>query len=140
MLTFILSSFIALVRALEIPYVVSQCSFRPVGRVVKGGVVSVHSYFPDWIADPCVGLSRVIHRLTKDVQGLDSGPIQHIGLSALAIHWTQTCPLFPWCTITWQGFMFILVLVLKFRKWWWWWCWWWLCCLGGLACRGGILR
>ena len=86
MFTFILSSFITLVRALEVPDVISQGSLRPVGWVIESSVVSVHPDLPDRITYPCVGLSRILNRLTKDIQGLHSGPIYHIGLSALTIH------------------------------------------------------
>ena len=97
--TFFLSSLIALIRALEVPNIVSKCSFRSVFWVVESGVVSVHPDFPDWVANPCVGLSRILYSFTKDIQGLDSGPINNIGLSALAIHRAQTLSLFPWCTV-----------------------------------------
>ena len=37
--------------------------------------MSVQSDFPNWVADPCVGLSRVLYRLSKDINGLHSGSI-----------------------------------------------------------------
>ena len=117
--TLICRSFVKASRSLQtnrqcylIALVVSKGSFRSVDRIVKSSVVSVHPYFPDWVANPCVGLSRILNRLTKDIQGLHSGPIYHIGLSALTIHRAQAFSLFPCCTITGQGFMLILIFIL----------------------------
>ena len=54
------------------------------GRVVEGGIVSLHSGLPDWVTGACVSLLRWVIRFSQDVQGLNAGPVYHIGLLALA--------------------------------------------------------
>ena len=49
-------SLITLVRALEIPDVVSKGCFVSQGRIVEGGVVCVVSGLPGGVAGACVGL------------------------------------------------------------------------------------
>ena len=52
-------------------------------RIVEGGVVCVQPCLPDGVAGACVGLLRLLDRFSQDVQGLDAGTIDNIGLSTL---------------------------------------------------------
>ena len=83
-MTFIFSSLIASVRALEIPDIVSKCGFVSQLRIVEGGVVCVVSGLPGGVAGACVGLLRLLDRFSQDVQCLNAGSIYDMGLSTLA--------------------------------------------------------
>ena len=99
MFTFFFSSFIAFVRALKIPNVVSKCGVVSQGRVVEGGVVSVVPSLPDGVASACVGLLRLLDRFSQDVQCLYAGTIDNIGLSTLTSQRAEALSLLPGGTV-----------------------------------------
>ena len=54
------------------------------GRIVEGGVVAVKSGLKNGVAGTSVGLLRILNSFSQDVQGLNAGTINKIGLSTLA--------------------------------------------------------
>ena len=68
-------------------------------RIVEGGVVCVQPGLPDWVASACVGLLRLLDRFSQDVQGLDAGTIDNIGLSTLTSQRAEALSLLPGGTV-----------------------------------------
>ena len=54
------------------------------GWIIECSVVSVPSDLPGRVTGACVSLLRWVIRFSQDVQGLNAGPVYHIGLLALA--------------------------------------------------------
>ena len=99
-------------KGVAISFSVSRAPCRSQKNKGTLDIIILHPDLPDRVTYPCVGFSRILNRLTKNIKGLHSGPIYHIGLSALTIHRAQAFSLFPCCTITGQGFMLILIFIL----------------------------